>query len=225
MPDNTASANNSAIKVTMLIIVSLVIIGAIAFFYIRPHVIQKELPAPVVIDTAHQPMLGNPNARVHIVAFEDLKCTNCARFNVEMMPYIKKEFIDTGVAKYTMMNVAFIEGSMPAANAAHCVYAQNHALFFDYTNYLFKHQPPENQDWATVPNLLNYANKIKGINTDQLAQCMIKSPYDNIIHANLSQAMKVMGGNGVATPTVYINGIRVHPLTKTQIKRVIEAVK
>lgn len=216
--------SQKSIKVAMLCILGFIILTAIAFFYIKPHLIQKELAAPVVINTDNQPTFGSKKARVHIVAFEDLKCSNCARFNVEIMPTIKKQFIDTGIAKYTMMNVAFIPGSMPAANAAHCVYMQNHALFFDYVNYIFQHQPPENQDWATVPNLLNYANNIKGINTDQLAQCIIKSPYDKIIHANLAQAIKLMG-NSVETPTIYINGVIVRPLTKTQINRVIEAVK
>jgi protein-disulfide isomerase len=122
------------------------------------------------------------------------------------------------------MTVAFIKDSMPAANAAHCVYAQNNALFFAYTAYIFHHQPAENENWATVPNLLNFANHIKGIDTQALAQCLVKSPYDQIIHSNLQQAMKIMNGT-VATPTLYINGIIVRPLTKAHIRTIIDAVK
>ena len=218
------SENNSVVKKMMLGIIVLIVIALIGFFFVRPMLIKKELPKPVVIDTQNQPTLGNPKAKVHMVVFEDLKCSNCARFNRELVPYIQKEFIDTGVAKYTMMNVAFIQGSMPAANAARCVYAQNQALFFDYTRTLFYHQPPEDEDWATVPYLLNYASQIKGIDTAQLGQCIVKSPYDSIIHNNLKQAMKIMNGI-VLTPTLYINGIVVKPLTKSQINRVIEAVK
>ena len=218
------SENNSVIKITMLSIIALIIVALIAYFFVKPILFKEKLPKPVVIDTSNQPTLGNANAKVHLVIFEDLKCVNCARFNVQLMPYIKKEFIDTGVAKYTLMNVAFINGSLPAANAARCVYQQNNQLFFDYTDYIFHHQPDENQNWATVPTLLDFANQVKGINTDQLAQCLVKSPYDQIIHANLVQAMKLMN-NVVATPTLYANGVIVTPLTKAQINKVIEAVK
>ena len=218
------SENNSKVKTMMLSIIAVILIGVIGFFFIQPLLIEKELPKPVVINTSGQPTLGNPKAKIHMVAFEDLKCSNCARFNVEIMPYIKKEFIDTDRAKYTMINVAFINGSMPAANAAHCVFVQNKKLFFDYTDYIFHHQPPESENWATVPNLLNFASQIKGIDTNALGQCIIQNPYDELIHNNLKLAMQLMGSM-VSTPTLYINGIVVRPLTKTQIKRVIEAVK
>lgn len=218
------NTNQSPIKIMMLSIIALIVIAAAALFFIRPMLIKKTLPAPIVIDTAEQPTLGSPTAKIHIVAFEDLKCSNCARFNREMMPHIKKEFIDKNIANYTLINLAFIEGSMPAANAARCIYKQNPALFFDFTDYIFQNQPPETENWATVPTLLNYASHIKGIDTNALAQCMIQSPYDQFIQNNLSIAKKAMGAE-IATPTLFINGVRVTPLTESQIDKVIEAVK
>jgi len=218
------SENNSLIKKMMLGIMGLIVLALIAFFVIKPILIKKHLPQPVTINTENQPTIGAAKATVHMVAFEDLKCSNCARFNRDLMPYIKKHLIDTGVATYTMINLAFIDGSMPAANAAHCVYQQNNTLFFDYTDYIFEHQPPETENWATIPALLNFASQIKGINTKQLAQCLIKSPYDHLVQANLAQAMQLMNGN-VATPTLYINGIIVNPLTKSQINKIIDAVR
>lgn len=219
------SENNKAIKIAIISVIAVVVIAAVVIFFIQPLFSKKALPQPIVINTQNQPTLGNPKAKIHIVAFEDLKCSNCARFNQELMPYIKKQFIDTGIAKYTLINLAFINGSMPAANAAHCVYLQNNALFFDYTDYIFKHQPPENQDWATVPTLLTFAATIKGINTDELAQCLVKSPYDQFIHANLAQAIKIMPNGIVSTPTLYINGIIVRPLTQSQIEKVIGTLR
>lgn len=219
------SENNSAIKITMITIIAIIIIAAIVFFFIRPMYIAKELPKPVAINTTGQPTIGNPKAKIHLVAFEDLKCSNCARFNVELMPYIKKELIDKNIATYTLINLAFIEESMPAANAAHCVYQQSAKLFFEYTDYIFQHQPPETENWATIPNLLNFANDIKDINTTQLSQCLVQSPYDQFIHNNLLQAIKIMPNGIVSTPTLYINGIIVKPLTRKQIRRVIEALK
>lgn len=216
--------NNTTVKKAMIAIIALIIIGFIAFFFLKPMLTEKELPKPVVIDTQSQPTMGNPKATIHFVAFEDLKCSNCARFNKELMPYIQKHWISTGKATYTMINLAFINGSMPAANAAHCIYTQNSQLFFEFTHHIFLNQPPEDENWATVPNLLSMASQIKGINVNQLAECMIQSPYDAFIQNNLKQAMTLMHGT-VETPTIYINGVIVKPLTQSQIERVIKAVQ
>lgn len=218
------SDNNSFIKKMMLCIIGFIILIAAAFFYFRPLLIRAHLPKPVAIDTANQPTIGNPNAKIHIVVFEDLKCVNCARFNNAVMPDIKKRYIDTGIAKYTMINLAFIPGSQPAANAAHCIYAQNPALFFPFVENIFQHQPPEDQNWATIPALMNFASQIPGVNTDQLAACLVNNTYAPFIQNNLSQAMKIMN-NTVETPAIYVNGIRVLPATKAQVEVVMGVVK
>lgn|SRR3990167_271688 len=212
------------IKVLMIIIIAIVVVAIAVFMIIKPYYIRSHLPKAVVINTSQQPTLGNRGAKIHFVVFEDLKCMNCARFSNQIFPMIKKEYIDTGIAKYTMINVAFVPGSLPAANAAHCIYAQNPALFFDYVEHIYKNQPPENENWATVPKLMLFAKNLKGLNTDQFAQCLIQSPYDQVIQNNLNEAIKVMGSQ-VATPSLYINGIKVDPVTKARVKEIIQAVK
>lgn len=216
--------NNKSIKNAMLVIIALIIIAIIALIVLKPIYIKYHLPKPVAINTTNQPTIGNKNAKIHFVVFEDLKCSNCARFSNEIFPTIKKEYIDTGIAKYTMINLAFIPGSMPAANAARCVYAQNHALFFDYIEAIYKNQPPENSNWATVPKLMIIASHIKEINSDQLAQCLIQDPYNQFFQNNLKNAMIVMGKE-VATPSLYINGIKVDPLTISHIKEIVTVLK
>lgn len=216
--------NNMVIKKMMLSVMGLALIAFVALFYFRPLLIRAHLPKPVAINTTDQPTMGNQNAKIHIVVFEDLKCVNCARFSNEVMPYIKKHYIDTGIAKYTMINLAFISGSLPAANAAHCLYAQNPAFFFPFIENIFEHQPPENQNWATIPTLMDFASRIPGVNTDQLAACLVKNTYDPLIQNNLKQAMTIMSGS-VATPAVFVNGIHVTPATKSQLDAVIEAAK
>ncbi len=212
------------IKIAMLSIILIVIFAAIALFYIKPMLYKHNLPKAVQINTQNQPLLGSANAKIHFVVFEDLKCSNCARFNNEVLPELKEKYIDKGLANYTMINVAFIPGSMSAANAARCVYAQNSALFFPYVDYIYHHQLPENQDWANVPTLLNYASKIEGVDLVKLGVCMLKAPYDDFITNNLKQASAIMNGS-VATPSLYVNGILVKELTPAEIDQVVEAVK
>lgn len=213
--------NPNIMKKAVLITLAIIILAGIAFYFFRPH---APLPKKLVIDTSHQPTQGNEKAKIEIVAFEDLKCANCMRFNTTIYPKIKKELIDTGKAKYTMINLAFIPGSMPAANAARCIYTQNSKAFFEFVDYLFEHQPPENEDWATIPNLMQMAQHIHGLDKKQLSECLVKNPHNDFISNNMSIAEKAMGGN-VATPAIFVNGIAVQPLTYDRIQEVIDTIQ
>lgn len=204
------------------IIVAFIVIISIYFFWSEAD--EKRLPTPVSINTSDQPTLGDSSAKVHLVAFEDLKCGNCARFNNELLPQIKKQFVDTGIAKYTMINVAFIPGSMPAANAARCVYDQNPKAFFEYVDHIYRNQPPEDQNWATIPNLVSFAENLPSINKQKLSECIANSPYDSIIKRNEAMGMKVMDGQ-LATPTLYVNGHIVRPLTLENVEYLVNRLK
>lgn len=217
------SENNSFMKIIILAILGILILAAGVLYFVKPMIQRNNLPKPVHINTENQPTIGNTNAKLKFVVFEDLKCSNCARFSTQVFPYIKKHYLDKNLASYTMINVAFIPDSMPAANAARCVYEQNPALFFPYTDYIFQHQPPENENWATIPTLLDFANHVPGINSEKLAECLIKRPYDAFIKNNFTDANKLM--KEVSTPSLYINGITVLPPTKDQIQLVIRALK
>lgn len=212
-----------SIKKIMQGVIAVVVLLVIAIFWIKPMIVRHQLPKPVVIDTQGQPTMGNPAAKIHIVAFEDLKCVNCARFNRELFPFIQKHYIATNLATYTMINLAFVQGSLPAANAAHCIYAQNSALFFPFVEYVYAHQPPENTNWATIPTLMGFASKIPGVHMISLTKCLITTPYAAFIQNNLQLAIKIMPI--VSTPSIYINGILVSPLTKNQIEVVMSAVR
>ncbi|MDP1573890.1 MAG: thioredoxin domain-containing protein [Coxiellaceae bacterium] len=212
------------IKIAMLIVIGVIVLCSIGLFFRKGLLTHTTLPAPIAIDTTNQPMLGNPDAPIHLVVFEDLKCMNCASFSNTLFPTLKKKYIDTNLANYTMINLAFVPGSLPAANAARCVYAQNPALFFDYIEAIFKNQPPENTNWATIPTLLTFAADIKGIDSDKLAACLVQNPYQPFIENNLKMASQIMN-HQVSTPTVYVNGIMVTPLTEKQIEHVIDVTK
>lgn len=213
--------SKTGLRITFVIII---IIAIIAIFFATKNRPEPKLPKAVKIDTSNQPTIGNPNAKIKIVAFEDLKCVNCKRYNNTLFPKIKKRYIETSKASYTMINLAFIPGSLPAANAARCLYAQNKKFFFPFVEYVYEHQPPEEQNWATIPTLLQFATQIKGVNKNQLANCLINGKYESVINNNFKIAKKVMGDN-VATPSVYVNGRLVMPLNMNRIKTLVKAAK
>ncbi len=215
--------SKKSIRILMFIVIILVIM-VVCLATLLPSKNSTSLPKAIAIETHNQPMMGNANAPLKVVVFEDLKCPNCMRFNTDILPKVINTYVNPGKANYTMMMLAFIPGSLPAANAAHCVYAQNKADFFKYVDYIYQHQPPETENWATVPNLMLYATHIKGINLDKLAQCLVQSPYAQVFSDNMAIANKIMH-NSVATPAVYINGVKVDPLTWKQFQIVAGALK
>src|SRR5262245_26924290 len=106
---------------------------------------RTQLPPSIILNTTGQPTIGYAKARVHVVVFEEPKCSHCREFNNNIFPTIKKDFIDTNKIRYTVIPVSFLPGSMPAAIATLCVYHENalypnDELFFKYFDYIYKHQ-------------------------------------------------------------------------------------
>lgn len=206
-------------RLLVLITSAIVIVGITSFYLFHSG---EKLSPKVSIDTTQQPLLGNPNAPVQIVAFEDLKCGNCKMYNNTIFPSLQKNLIDTGKANYTLVLVAFIPGSVSAANAALCLYHQNKEYFFPFVAYLYQNQPDEHENWTTIPQLLQMTQQsIPQADREALSNCIFESRYTDRISSNLKQAFKIMNGE-VATPAVYVNGHLVEPLT---IERIQELAK
>ncbi len=204
------------ISVFILLIAS----GAVYFFS------QSQLPPSIEIDTHGQPTIGYPKARVHVVIFEELKCSNCRDYNAEIFPVIKKDFIDTNKIQYTVIPVSFLPGSMPAAVAALCVYHDNplypnNELFFKYLKYIFEHQPGERVDWATPTTLVDFAKATSPvIKPEKLKKCIEMQTYRVQIEKNTAYGKRIMGGV-ISTPTVYVNGMIVKELSVDGVSKLI----
>ena len=44
-------------------------------------------------------VVGNKDAKITIIAFESLTCSHCANFHKDVYPQLKKDYLDTGLAK------------------------------------------------------------------------------------------------------------------------------
>lgn len=174
------------------------------------------------INIEGQPTLGA--GKITMVVFEDMKCSNCKIYNQVIYPFIKSHYIDTGKATYVLIPLAFIQNSIPAGNAALCVYHQKPELFFEYVDYLYQHQPDEALNWAMPETLTEFAQHISGIDLAQFSTCIKNNTYYTQLQQNLGLARKVMGDT-VQTPTLYINGNVVTPMTIEQIDKTVNALK
>lgn len=193
------------------------------------YLAKTELPPSIPLNTKGQPTIGYSKARVHVIVFEEPKCSHCRDFNNEIFPLIKKEYIDTNKIKYTLIPVSFLPGSMPAAVAALCVYNENRLypndeLFFKYFDYLYRNQPTEKSDWATPQTLIKYAQATSpAIQIDHLQNCVERETYRVQVEQNTAYGKEVMNGT-IITPTVYVNGIVVKEVSIEEIRKLIDEV-
>ena len=63
---------------------------------------------------------GNKNAKITIIAYESLTCSHCANFHNDVYPQLKKEYIDTGLAKIEFRNFPLDLAALNASKIAQC---------------------------------------------------------------------------------------------------------
>ena len=63
---------------------------------------------------------GNENAKITIIAYESLTCSHCANFHKEVYPMLKKEYIDTGLAKIEFRHFPLDIAAFNASKISQC---------------------------------------------------------------------------------------------------------
>ncbi len=168
---------------------------------------------------ANAPRLGDANAKVTIVEFSDFQCPYCGKFQQEVYPLIKQEYVDTGKASFVYLDFTFLgEESQFAAQAAKC--AGEQGKFWEFHDRLFESQNGESQGAFVVSKLKGFARGIVP-STTAFNQCLDSKKYAQAVldETALGRTAGVSG-----TPTVLINGkLIVGALPYTAFKQEIEA--
>ncbi|KRG13968.1 dihydroneopterin aldolase [Virgibacillus soli] len=157
----------------------------------------------------NQPTIGEPDATVSIVEFGDYKCPACKAWGEKIFPQLEEEFINTGKAKFSYINVLFHgEESTLAALASESVYKQEPESFWAFHKGVFDAQPTtQNHDdkWVTTERLLALAkDHAPNIDMEQFEKDINnKGTLNEIkIDEKLVNDFKVQ-----FTPTIMINGV------------------
>ena len=64
--------------------------------------------------------VGNKDAKITIIAFESLTCSHCANFHKNVFPELKKEFLDTGLARIEFRHFPLDIAAFNASKVAQC---------------------------------------------------------------------------------------------------------
>lgn len=63
---------------------------------------------------------GNKDAKITIIAYESLTCSHCANFHKDVYPLLKKDYLDTGLAKIEFRHFPLDIAALNAAKVAQC---------------------------------------------------------------------------------------------------------
>ena len=142
-----------------------------------------------------EPVLGDPNAPLTIVEFSDFECSYCRRFHKQVMPQLKRDYIDTGLVRFVHKDLPlpFHPHALPAAAAARCAGEQNR--YWELYSSLF-----DQQNCLGCKGVLTIAGEAD-LNRSKLKACMEQESTLALINANRSEASL---HNISATPTFVI---------------------
>ena len=93
------------------------------------------VPSRFEMNAVH--VLGSADAPVTIYEFSSLGCSHCADFHLNMLPELKKDYIDSGKVKLVFADFPIDAKSMKGAMLARCMPADK---YFDFLSLLFKKQ-------------------------------------------------------------------------------------
>lgn len=110
--------------------------------------------------TSNDFVLGNPEAKVALVVYEDFQCPFCDRFVQDSEKNIRDTYLKDGTVKLVYRDFAFLgPESSKASEAARC--AAEQGKFWEYHDYLYSHQNGENRGAFANANLKAFAKELK----------------------------------------------------------------
>ena len=144
--------------------------------------------------------IGNKNAKISIIAYESLTCSHCANFHIDVLPNLKKEYIDTGIAKIEFRHFPLDVAAFNASKIAQCKNDGNS----DILNSLYLNQ----QKWIKGKTIDEVNTNLKkfllseGIKVD-FDECTTNQKIEDFVLNDRIEGVKKFKVN--ATPTIIIN--------------------
>ena len=145
-------------------------------------------------------IVGNKDAKITIIAFESLTCSHCANFHKNVYPELKKEYLDTGLAKIEFRHFPLDIAAFNASKVAQCKNDGN----ADILESLYDNQ----QKWVKGSSIeeanknLQIFLKNEGFSID-FESCVNNKNIEDFVLNDRIEGAKNFKVN--ATPTIIIN--------------------
>ena len=143
---------------------------------------------------------GNKNAKITIIVYESLTCSHCANFHNDVYPQLKKDYIDTGLAKIEFRHFPLDITAFNASKITQCKQDQSLKILES----LYSNQ----QAWIKGNTITEVNNSLKsfiekeGFNLD-FEKCINNKEIEDFVLNDRIEGTKNFKVN--ATPTIIIN--------------------
>jgi protein-disulfide isomerase len=146
-------------------------------------------------------VFGKADAKVIIIEYASLTCSHCAKFHVDTFPALKKNYIDTGKAKYILREFPLDPLAMAGFMLARC----EPDKYYPLVDMLFTQQ----RNWAFVEkpvSALTELVKQAGFTQETFEACLKRNEIYDGVNAVKNRGAEKLGVS--STPTFFINGQR-----------------
>lgn len=144
-------------------------------------------------------VLGDPKAPVTVIEYASLTCSHCAHFHIQILPDLKKKWIDTGKVKLVYRDFPLDKVAAQAAQLAECAPKDR---YFPIIDMIFRTQG----NWATQPDpigALTNSLRIAGVGENEAKACLANSSIADAVIADY-RGGETLGVS--STPTIFVNG-------------------
>ena len=145
-------------------------------------------------------IVGNKDAKITIIVFESLTCSHCANFHNDVYPKLKKEYLDTGLAKIEFRHFPLDIAAFNASKISQCKNDGDSNIL----NSLYANQ----QKWvkgSTAEELNKYLKIFltnEGFDID-FKKCINNKEIEDFVLNDRIDGVKTFKVN--STPTIIIN--------------------
>ena len=184
-------------------------LGILSIALAAPWPVEAVAPRPMLAQaqaglaiTKDDRILGNPDAPITIIEYASLTCPHCAHFANDVLPELKKKWIDTGKVKLALRDFPLDEPALRAAMITRCAPADR---FYAYVDTFFAAQ----EKWVMARDYreaLARLVKLGGMSKDEFDNCLKNTALENRIVEGRLFASKELDVN--STPTFFINGTK-----------------
>jgi protein-disulfide isomerase len=145
-------------------------------------------------------VVGNQDAKISIIAFESLTCSHCANFHKDVYPQLKREYLDTGLAKIEFRHFPLDIAAFNASKVSQCKNDGDSLIL----NSLFANQ----QKWVKGSSAQEFNTNLKNFLISEgfvldFEKCINNKEIEDFVLNDRIDGVKNFEVN--ATPTIIIN--------------------
>lgn len=166
-------------------------------------------------------VMGEENAPITLIEYASYTCSHCATWHKEVLPALKRDFIETGKVKFIHREVYFDRFGLLAGQIAQCAGAPR---YFAISGLLYQSQ----QDWigdGQPESIMANLNKLglkAGLSEAQISACVNdKARLDQMLATYQTHATK---DDINSTPSLVINGTKYGNMSYSELKKILDGL-